>query len=249
MRAESFHLLTRSQAARVLVIICLLARVSAAAQDTSVVVDPGMFFPSAENEHRWNLSVGFVTFTTPQDLTGEVRVRVPAGDVHAIHWIGHGLSLDGRLLFQVVQNQLSIGIRWATRIDPVFSLGIGDDQAYWRGNLPVQGFAVQASGWMNYPSLSLGFRSRRDLLFTLKGEGLITTDRAYLIEGKPSGFETDRFSGYAFSLYMEQPFFKKKYITLGFTLANTRFLWTTWSLFQSFERHVLYPQITTALVL
>lgn len=222
---------------------------SGAAQDSLTMRSGGMFFPHRSVEQRWDLSLGFVTFTTPEDLTEEVRVRVPAGDVHAVYRLSAGFSLEGRLLFQVVQNHLALGARWAVPLNARFSFGLGDDQAYWLGQLPVQGFNAQSSGWMNYPSVSLGFRSRGDLLFTLKAEGLISTARGYTIDGKLQNYDVDRFSGYAFSLYMEQPFFKRNGVVLGFTLTSTKFLWATWSLFQSFDRHVLYPQVTVSLIL
>jgi hypothetical protein len=232
-----------------LAVLCIIAGLAGTAQDTAAVHNMGMFFPAPMEEERWNVSLGFVTYTTPEDLTEEVRVRVPAGDLHVLHRLPHGFYLDGRLLFQVVQNHLSLGGRWATSLSDKFTFSLGDDVAYWRGNLPIQGFDCSASGWMNYPSVSLGFRSRRDLLFTLKAEMIITTNYAFLIEGKARDYDTDLVSGSAFSLFVEQPFFKKTYVTLGFTLAYTDFLWTTWSLFESFDRNLLYPQITTALIL
>jgi hypothetical protein len=219
-----------------------------AAQDTTAVRNPGLFFPGSMEAGHWNLSLGIHTFTTPEDLTEEVRVRVPAVDAHVLRHLYKGFYLDGRLLVQVVQNHLSIGARWAVPLNDKFTFSLGDDVAYWRGNLPIQGFDCKGRGWMNYPSVSLGFRSRHDLLFTAKAEMLITTNYAFTIEGKSVEYDTDVVSGSAYSLYMEQPFFKKTYITLGFTLAYTDFLWATWSLFDTFERNLLYPQITTALV-
>lgn len=214
-----------------------------------MVRNMGMFFPSPTALNPWNYSLGFHTITTPEDLTEEVRVRVPALDAHVLRRVYKGFYLDGRLLAQGVQNHLSVGGRWAHRLNDQFSFSLGDDVAYWRGSLPIQGFDCNARGWMNYPSISLGLRSRRDLLFTLKAEMLITTNYTFTIEGKARAYDTDLVSGSAFSLYMEQPFFKRSYITLGFTLAYTDFFWATWSLFESFDRNLLYPQITTCLVL
>lgn len=219
------------------------------AQDTTSIHDMGIYFPSPVAAGRWNVSLGFVTYTTPEDLTEEVRVRVPAVDLHVTHSLPKGFGLNGRVLVQVVQNHLTMGARWATRLNDKFTFSVGDDVAYWRGNLPVQGFDCKARGWMNYPNLSIGFRSRRDLLFTVKAEMLITTSYSFIIEGNARAYDTDRVSGSAFSLFMEQPFFKGRSVTLGFTLAYTDFLWTTWSLFETFDRNLLYPQITTALIL
>ena len=233
-----------------LAVFCLvLLSGTTVAQDTTVARNMGMFFPTPWEDDPWNLSLGFLTYTTPQDLTEEVRVRVPAADIHVLRRLYKGFYLDGRLLVQGVQNHLSVGARWATPLNDRFTFSLGDDVAYWRGHLPIQGFDCRASGWMNYPNVSLGFRSRHDLLFTLKAQMLITTSTAFTIEGNRRAFDTDVVSGSAFSLYMEQPFFKKSSITLGFTLAYTDFLWATWSLFETFDRNLLYPQITTGLIL
>lgn len=251
MRASGRQALLRAAWALCSLAVAALApRCQAQNAPAPIIRNMGMFFPGTMPEPRnWNLSAGIMTFTTPQDITEEVRVRVPAGDAHVLRRLCKGFYLDGRLLFQVVQNHLSIGPHWATRLDSKWYFGLGDDVAYWRGNLPVQGFDCTGSGWMNYPSISIGYRSRRDLLFTLKAEMLITTFRSFIIEGNARDLNTDRVSGSMYSLYMEQPFFKKTYITLGFSLAYTNFLWATWSLFPTFDRNLLYPQITTGLIL
>jgi hypothetical protein len=234
--------------ALVLVLIALMP-LGSGAQDTSSVHNLGMFFPDPRDNDKWNLSIGIVTFTTPEDISEEVRVRIPAGDVHVLRHLYKGFYLDGRLLVQGVQNHLSLGARWATRLSDKFTFSIGDDVAYWRGNLPVQGFDSKARGWLNYPSLSFGYRSKRDLLFTVQARMLITTNYELIVGDRKRSYNTDRVSGSAWSLYVEQPFFKRSYITLGFTLAYTNFLWATWSLFETFDRNLLYPQITTALIL
>lgn len=233
-------------------LLCLLHMGGVAmthAQDTAAVHSVGMFFPTPRPAQHGAWSLGFVTFTTPEDLTEEVRVRIPAVDVHVQRYVHEGISIDGRLLAQGVQNHLSVGARWALQLNDRFTLGVGDAMGYWRGNLPIRGFDCRARGWVNYPSLSLGFRSRRDLLFTARGELLVTVNTRIDVEGISNSSDAAVVSGTAFSLYMEQPFFKRSYVTLGFTLTYTDFLWATWSLFQTFERKLFYPQITTALII
>jgi hypothetical protein len=229
--------------------IALIAGATSFAQQGSERYNLGMFFPAAMERSDWNLSIGFVTFTTPEDVTEEVRVRVPAGDVHALRRLYKGFYLDGRALVQIVQNHYSIGARWATPLNDRFTFGIGDDVAFWHGHLPIQDFDCSSRGWMNYPSISIGFRSRRDLLFTLKAELLVTTKRSVNIEGRLREYNATIVNGSMYSLYMEQPFFKKTYVTLGLSLAYTSFLWSTWSLFPVFDRNLFYPQFTTALIL
>ena len=193
--------------------------------------------------------MGVITFTTPEDITEEVAIPVPAADVHLLWRAYKGFYLDGRLLAQVVQNHVSLGARWATPLNDRFTIGLGDDVAYWRGELPVQGFDTKASGWTNTPSLSFGYRAKPDLLITLKTELIITGANSFTIEGNTRVEDTDRVSGSSYSLYIEQPFFKKRYLTLGFTMTYTNFHWATWSLFETFDRNLAYPQITVGLIL
>lgn len=208
----------------------------------------GMYFPGL-GEKDWNISVGIVTFTTPEDLTEEVRVRIPAIDLHVLRRIGKGLYADGRVLAQGVQNHFSVGLRVAIPLTDHFTFGVGDDVAYWRGSLPIQGFDSKGSGWLNYPSLSIGYRSKHDLLFTAKAELLITTNTHFTVGDITRERNTDVLSGYGYSLFMEQPFFKDTWVTLGFSVYYTDFLWATWSLFETFDRNLVYPRFTAGLIL
>ena len=57
------------------------------------------------------------------------------------------------------------------------------------------------------------------------------------------------FSGGSVTLALEQPFYKKKSLTLGFRAIYTNFFWQTWSLFENFDRNIFYPQIIIGLIL
>ncbi|HEX2617221.1 MAG TPA: hypothetical protein VHL57_06740 [Flavobacteriales bacterium] len=207
----------------------------------------GMFYP-APMEVPWHFSVGVLTVTTPEELTEEVRVRVPAVDLHVLRNITGGFSAEGRALVQVLQNNFSAGLRWNTALNERFHFGVSDEASYWFGVLDLEGFRARATGWTNRPGLSLGYHTRGDLLITLKAEALITTTLAYDVDGQRVVRDTDRLSGGAWSIYLEQPFFKKRSITLGFTAVYTKFLWATWALFQTTDKPIFYPLITIGFI-
>ena len=125
----------------------------------------------------------------------------------------------------------------------------GDDMAYWFGFLNLSGFNSKASGWMNYPNASVGYRTRRDLLVTLKAE--LAVNLYYEAANGENKFSSGKnyYNGETFTLSLEQPFFNKTHLTLAFSAISNYFYWQTWSLFYKTDRKVFYPQITVGFIL
>lgn len=198
---------------------------------------------------NWQMSIGFVALTTPEDLTEEVRVRAPIGDLHVQRRLSDAFLLEGRLLFQVLQNEVSLGPRWNTALGDRVCFGLGDDMAWWMGQLDFAGFDSRASGWMNMPNISIGYRFGEDHLLTLKGEAIITLSKKTNNGDLPAQTSGSSLNGSAFTIALEQPFYDQKHLTLAFTAMYTDFHWATWALFDTFERRILYPQITVGFIL
>jgi hypothetical protein len=57
------------------------------------------------------------------------------------------------------------------------------------------------------------------------------------------------FSGSAYSVVLEQPFYGKKSLSLGFRAMYTNFFWQTWTLFEPYDRNLFFPQIIIGLIL
>jgi hypothetical protein len=220
------------------------------AQDT--ITDhrqPCIIFPMPMYEKKWQQSIGFVSTTTPEDITEEVRVRAPAGDYHVLRRLSPKFNLDGRLLFQVVQNHISAGLKYSTRLGRHTYLSLGDDVGFWFGKLMVGGFDSKGKGWTNYPNLTFGVRTNNNLLLSLKSEIIINTSFDFDNGGYTIERDADFFNGYAFTIAIEQPFYHTKNFTLGFTAMYTDFYWMMWSLFETFDRKIFYPQITVGFII
>lgn len=225
------------------------ALLSSAQDSITVATNKYIFFPYPVTNKTWHSSLGLTLTALPQDITEEVQVRIPAIDFHVLRGLPKGLYLDGRINVQVLQNHTSVGLRWARSINQKVSLSMGDDFAYWFGTLTIGSFDTKAHGWMNYPSVSFGYRADHDLLFTLKGEALINVSSKSTVARLTVEDQKIKFNGWSASLILEQPFYGKKNLTLGVRAMYTNFFWQTWSLYETFDRNIFYPEIIIGFIL
>jgi hypothetical protein len=217
-------------------------------QDLPIEQQKFVFFPHPMSQ-KWTTSVGLTATTMPYDITEELHYRIPAADFHVTRKISDKINLDGRLSLQVLQNLVTIGPRWTTKLNNRFSMGIGDDIGYWFGYVNFAGFKSRGSGWQNYPNFSLGYRFNRQVLLTLRADAILNFNiRTYA--GKERVTSDYRlFSGSSYTVAVEQPFYGKKNLTLGFRAMYTDFFWQTWPAFESFDRNIFFPQLIIGLIL
>ena len=208
---------------------------------------PRLFFPYPMEEQAWMVSVGVTLTTPPRELTEEAAVRAPAFDAHALYGLPSNFYLDGRVFSQVVQNRFSLGGKWAFAAGR-FSFALGYDVAYWFGFLTVGGFDSKARGWENNPNITVGY-AFDDVLLSIKTEAILTTSYSSFNGENEVSTDQGKFSGMAYSFFIEQPAWKNTYLTLGFRATYTKFHWMTWALFSTFDRYLFYPEITVGFIL
>lgn len=231
-------------------IAALSISISATAQDTTFESKhAAIVFPYPMYKEKWRSSIGFTLLATPEDITEEVRLRVPCGDYHLLRRISDYFILDNRLLFQVVQNHLSTGIQLTKPLSDQFYFGAGDNIGYWFGFLNLGGFDSKASGWLNYSNITLGYKAKNNLLITIRAE--VSVNLEYQSTNGENKFHSGKnyYNGEAFTLALEQPFYNKKHVTLAFSAINNYFNWQTWALFYKTDRKVFYPQVTLGFIL
>ena len=209
-----------------------------------------IIFPYPMYKEKWRSSVGFTLLTTPEDITEEVRLRVPAIDFRVLRKITSKLIAEGRINSQILQNQFLIGAHYIVPFVPgKLFMSAGTDVGYWFGFLTVEGFDSRGSGWMGYPHVSLGYKTKRDLLITLRAQVSVNLGyRAYNGNEKTSE-EKIFYNGETFSIAIEQPFYHHKHLSIAFSGINNYFYWQTWSLFYRVNRKVFYPQVTVGFIL
>lgn len=208
-----------------------------------------IIFPYPMYTEKWRSSIGITLLTTPEDITEEVRVRVPAIDFRVLRRINDHFMAEGRINAQILQNQLLAGFRWVQPLSSQFYFGAGANAGYWFGFLTTSGFNSRGSGWLAYPHVSFGYRTKRNLLITASAQASINLGyRAYNGNVK-SAEEKVFYNGETFTIALEQPFYHHKHLTLAFSGITNFYYWQTWSLFYRVNRKVFYPQITVGFIL
>lgn len=203
----------------------------------------GIYFPQAPAPGTWRKSIGVVFTTTPPALTEEVRVSVPAFNFNLQRGLTKHLFFTGRLQTQFVQNNLGLGLRWATSLTDRLYLSAGYDVTGWVGSLKVKDvFDSQAYGIETFPNVSMGYRLTRDLRLTVKSEAIIDLYRRLEVGSLAVVYNGRAVNGVAFTFMLEQPFYHERHVSVGFRAAYSNFNWQFWSLYDTFDRNLFYPQ-------
>jgi hypothetical protein len=229
-----------------LLTICL--SVSAIAQDIPITGQKRIFFPHPMDKD-WQASIGFTLTTMPRAITEEAHFRVPAGDFHVLKKISSKLYLDGKASVQVIQNLVTLGPRWSTKLSDRISMALGNDFGYWFGTINIASIKTRGHGFQNYPNVSMGYRFNKRILLTVKAESIMNFGIKTYAAETPVTSDYRLFSGSAYSVILEQPFAGNKSMTLGFRALYTDYYWQTWTLFENYERNLFFPQIIVGLIL
>lgn len=220
-------------------------------QDSAFVAKhKAIAFPYPMYKEKWRTSLGFSFLTTPQDVTEEIRLRIPCGEFMVLRKISENVQAYGSISFQFLQNHVSAGLHYVKPINKKFYWSAGNDVGYWFGFLKiVEGFNSNAAGWLTYPSVSFGWLTRKDLLITLKAQASFNL-YYQAANGENKFVSTQKYyNGEAFTLSIEQPFYQRKHLLLAFSAISNKFYWQTWSMFYKTNRRVFYPQISVGFIL
>ena len=218
------------------------------AQDIPAEGQKRIFFPYPMDK-GWQTSIGFTATTMPRDITEEAHFRVPALDVHVLRKLGKKLYVDARVNSQVVQNLITIGPRFPIKLSNRISMALGDDIGYWFGRINIASIKTRGQGFQNYPNIAFGYRFNKGILLTVRAESIMNFGIETKAAETPVTSDYRLFGGSAYSIILEQPFAGSKSMTLGFRAIYTDYNWQTWTLFESYERNLFFPQIIVGLIL
>ena len=86
-------------------------------------------------------------------------------------------------------------------------------------------------------------------MLSLKAESLMNFGiKTYAGKTRVSS-EYRLFSGSAYTLALEQPFYGKKGLVLALRAIYSDFFWQTWTLFEPYDRNLFFPQLIAAVIL
>ncbi|QDK83587.1 hypothetical protein EXU85_00675 [Spirosoma sp. KCTC 42546] len=231
-------------------VIVLVTSFSVAQSAEPWPLQPGIYFPQAPLPGKWRKSVGVVFTTTPPELTEEVRVSVPAIDFNIQRGLTKHLFLTSRFQTQFVQSNLGLGLRWATPLTNRLFLSAGYEITGWLGALQVKDvFASQAYGVETFPSVSVGYKLTKDLRLTVRSEAIIDLYYRSQVGSLAVVYNRREINGVAFTFMLEQPFYYKRHVSVGIRAAYSNFNWQLWSLYDTFDRNLFYPQLIFGFIL
>ncbi len=211
---------------------------------------PGIYFPQAPPAGVWRKSIGAIFTTTPPELTEEIRVSVPAIDFNIQRALSKRLYLAGRIQTQIVQSNAGLALRWARPITNRLSVGAGYEVTGWFGALNVRDvFQSQAYGVETFPSVSVGYRLTRDLQLSVRSEAIIDLYYRSKVGSLAVEYNKRAINGFAFTVVLEQPFYNKRHVSVGLRAAYSNFNWQLWSLYDTFDRNLFYPQLIFGFIL
>ena len=209
----------------------------------SVVVYP------TYNSKVWHGSYGITFMTTPRLVTEEFHRRIPAGELTAIKYLSEKIYLNPKLRFQFIQNELILNGGFIIDSDKKYGIAFELAGSIWAGILRSENFDRKGFGFMCYPALKGGMIVKKDLYLTLKAELILNLARRDIAGEISQSLPSPLYSGQAMSFYIEQPFVKSTSIILGFRAMYCDFYWQTWTLNETFEEHIFYPEIMVQLII
>ena len=231
-------------------LVLLMGLPSVAMAQAAWPAEPGIYFPQAPPLHTWRKSFGAVLTATPVELTEQTQLRVPVVDIIVQRALSRRFYLTGRVQTQFLQTNVGIGLHYAWPVTNRLSVGAGFDLTSWYGFLPIKDvFDSQAYGIQTFPSVSVGYRLARDIQFTAKPELIVNQFYWSKVGSLTVKYPQRAVNGAALTFVVEQPFYKKQVVSLGFRAAYVNYNWQFWSLYDTFDRYIFYPQIIFGFVL
>ncbi len=206
-----------------------------------------MHYPLPLAVGEWQKSLGLAVTTQPKEIVEEQMNQSPAIDFNSSLGLPWNFNLDGRALVQVLTNHLSLGVRWSHAFDR-FAFSFGDDVAWWFGFLRVEGFDNWADGWLNYPHVTVGYDFGR-FRMSVRAEAVLVMFYNSFAGDNHVASDKNSFGGFAFSVVIEQPFWKNTHVSLGFKASYLRFFYQSWFVFDTFRRYLFIPELSVGFIL
>jgi hypothetical protein len=232
----------RPQIFRVAAAVLLL---SAAAERTTGQPEhpPGLYHYPVRlqpSEFRSSLVINFAR--APEDIIEEASfIRAPLFTWDVRYGLPQGFQLTGALTTMIITNHIAVGANWVYEFDRLHA-ELGYRVAYWFGFMNVEGFDNTASGWFNYPGLSVGY-DFGPLAVTLRGELSVVTSLTTYAGDLETSSDYNFYNGGSLALMLEQPLWKDNYVTLGLRISHVKFFYPTWVLFPTFNRYYYIPEL------
>lgn len=185
----------------------------------------------------------------PEDVIEEASsyIYAPLLNFEVLYGLPYGFSAHSDFSTNWVAFHFSLGPKWSYRYKRV-SVALGYDVAYVYGRLYKFGFNSEIKGWINYPNITLGFAFNKFTL-SFKADATFITNLEQFNDDIKIGTDKNKITGVSFGVTVEQPLWKKNFVSLSFKGNFTRLYYPSWAVFPTWERYNFIPEIVIGLVL
>ena len=106
---------------------------------------------------------------------------------------------------------------------------------------------LPASEWPEQPEIYFPQAPLPEL--TVKGEAIMDLYYRSKVGNLAVVYDRRQVNGVAVTFILEQPFYKERHVSVGFRAAYSNFNWQLWSLYDTFDRNLFYPQLIFGFIL
>jgi len=159
----------------------------------------------------------------------------------------YNLSLNASVNTNYLTNHFTLGPGWHFSYKKL-SLSLADNFAYWFGSANFDNFNVSINGWMNNPSLSVGYDLTK-VLATFKAELTIVSHITKYVGDETVQTKKGQVVGTSFSFLLEQPLWKQNYVILGLKLNYTKYYYQSWLAFSTREQWLVIPEFSIGYII
>lgn len=201
--------------------------------------------PMEQWSARGLVGVG-VTFV-PRPIAEEEIRQIPAIDARVRVGLPLGLSLGAAVNSNYITTLASGSVMWSVDAWGL-AIGVSDRHSLWYGIATLDGFDVDATGWLNAPSVLVG-TSFGEVHLSGSLELLYLMSRETRAGDVQVGGEGNRLLGGALGITLEQPFIKRSHLVLSLKLNSVTSAYQSWLAFSTFGDRLMYPEFMVGVIL
>lgn len=205
--------------------------------------------PTSLGANQFKHIISISSASLPEDFIEEASdfLKAPLFGYSAQYGLPSNFIAFGNVSTNIITWQMTLGAKWFHSFDE-FSFSLGYDIAYLYGQLKQYGFNSKVSGWMNYPNITLGYEFN-NMAFSLITEATLVTSMTEYQDDIKTSSDYNEFTGVAFTLVLEQPLWKDRYLTIGIKMNYSNFYYPAWAAYETFDKYYWIPEFKVGLVL
>jgi len=211
------------------------------------IIEGSIRYPRVLVPGKVKMSLELTFARLPEDILLEFsQIRAPLFAFDIYYGLPADFQLEGKWSTVLIfTNQFQLGAKWVREWDR-FHLSVGDDIAYVTGHLDqgaVKTFDNSIKAWFNYPNVAVGYAFEK-FAVTLRGElNIGTSIRAFSDEIELTS-DDNFLNGGAVAVYVEQPFYKEHFISVGFKANFIKFYYPSWPMFPTYDKIYFIPEVS-----